>query len=484
MNARAALMEIDCDICVLGGGPAGSVIARRLAQLGYDTALVDRDRQVNEPRAESLAPSIFPIIDSVGLRDQVAAATFCRERYALLLWAGEAVEEKRFDAEPSSLIERTQFDQLLRDAAASAGARLITPAAARSPRRRAVGGWWVSVDTPKGSMSVRARFLVDARGRARQGSTRQRGPRTTAVSAVWDVGPRSLGETRIEAANDAWFWGSPLPGRRYEATIFVDAARIAGLGIANRAQLYRALIARAHLFGDLLHGEMISPARVRDTTSSVSGELIGHDFIRVGEAAVAIDPLASQGIQGAMLSALQGAAAVHTILSGYDRVPALEFYRGRQLHAAAEARRHAAHFYALRAAGVATPFWTRRSPPARERPVETSSRMPRPSGLPHRLRPSSELRMIEVPVLAGVLVKRAPAISHPALEQPIAYVGGVALGPLIVEAGTASTTEQLIDRWSRHMAPSAAREIAAWMCAVGILTDRSGMDDDRSCATG
>ena len=472
MNVRAALMEIDCDICVLGGGPAGSVIARRVAQLGYDTALVDRDRQVKELRAESLAPSIFPMIDSVGLHDQVAAATFCRERHALLLWVGQTVEIKRFDAEPSLLVERTQLDQLLRAAAASAGARLLTPAAARSPSRLASGVWLVPVDTPEGSISVRARFLVDARGRARQGGTPRRGPCTTAISAVWDIGDRCLGETRIEAEGDAWFWGSPFPRRRYAATIFVDAARLAGLGVANREQLYRALLARGQLFGDLLDGKMVSPTRVRDVTSSVSGELIGPDFIRVGEAAVAIDPLASQGIQGAMVSALQGAAAVHTILSGHDPVPALEFYQQRQLHAAAKARRHAAHFYALRAATVATTFWTTRSPPAQERPFETPSWRRGLNGLPHRLRPSSELRMIEVPVLAGDLIKRAPALSHPALEQPVAYSRGVELGPLIVEASTASTTEHLIDRWSLHTAPSTAHEIAAWMYAVGILTPR------------
>jgi flavin-dependent dehydrogenase len=469
MNGRA-LMEIDCEICVLGGGPAGSVIARRLAQLGYDTALVDRDRQVKEPRAESLAPSIFPMVDSLGLRDQVAAATFCRERHALLLWVGQAVEVKRFDAEPSLLLERTQLDQLLRAAAASAGARLLTPAAARSPSRLASGVWLVPVDTPKGLISVRARFLVDGRGRARQGDNPQRGLCTTAISAVWDIGDLRLGETRIEAASDCWFWGSPFPGRRYAATIFVDPARLSGLGSANRERLYRALLARGQLFDDLLNGKIVSPTRVRDVTSSISRELIGPDFIRVGETAVAIDPLASQGIQGAIVSALQGAAAVHTILSGHDPAPALEFYQQRQLQAAAKARRHAAHFYALRAATEPTTFWKSRSLLERERPFETRSWSRRPNGLPDRLRPSSELRMIEVPVLAGVLIKRAPALSHPALEQPVAYFRGIELGPLIVEASTVSSTEHLVDRWSLQMAPSTAREIATWMYAVGILT--------------
>ena len=38
------------EICVLGGGPAGSVIARSLAELGHDVLLVDRTARENGPR--------------------------------------------------------------------------------------------------------------------------------------------------------------------------------------------------------------------------------------------------------------------------------------------------------------------------------------------------------------------------------------------------------------------------------------------------
>ena len=61
--------EIACEICVLGGGPAGSILARRLAELGHDTLLVDRTGTNDRPRAELLAPSILPILDSLRLRD-------------------------------------------------------------------------------------------------------------------------------------------------------------------------------------------------------------------------------------------------------------------------------------------------------------------------------------------------------------------------------------------------------------------------------
>ena len=59
---------VEGEICVLGGGPAGSVIARSLAELGHDVLLVDRTVGENVPRAESLAPSIAPILDSLRLR--------------------------------------------------------------------------------------------------------------------------------------------------------------------------------------------------------------------------------------------------------------------------------------------------------------------------------------------------------------------------------------------------------------------------------
>ena len=111
--------DIAAEICVLGGGPAGAVVARRLAELGHDTLLIDRTAGAKPPRAESLAPSILPILESLHLRDDIEAAVFRRERQALLLWGSRFIHEKTFADAPSLLIERTGFDTLLRPASAS-----------------------------------------------------------------------------------------------------------------------------------------------------------------------------------------------------------------------------------------------------------------------------------------------------------------------------------------------------------------------------
>ncbi len=459
--------EIGAEICVVGGGPAGAITARRLAELGHDTLLVDRAAGDEPARAESLAPSIFPILDSLQLRGEVEAVAFRREQRALLRWGSQAVQEKAFADAPALLVERVQLDERLRRAAARAGVRLVAAARARAPQRLPSGGWAIPVATPAGATVVAAAFLVDARGRRRHGGGTDPAPRTAAISATWTASDRSFAETRIEAGRDAWFWGSPLPGSGYAATIFLDAERAAGSGAASRAASYRQLLAQSKLLKHLLRGEMLGPVRVRDATARISPDLIGPDFIRVGEAAVAIDPLSSQGIQDAVLSAIQASAAVHTILTGGDRAAALEFYRERRQAAATSSRRSAGRLY--RGHGEQNSFWTRRSSPAESPPADPAPQVRAGTSPAAHLRVSPQLRLVDVPVLAGAQIRRERAMIHPHLERPVAYLGGVALAPLLDELDAASETEEIVSRWARRMPPDTARTIINWMWVVGIL---------------
>jgi flavin-dependent dehydrogenase len=156
---------MEVEICVLGGGPAGSVTAQRLARLGHDVLLVDRGGNAKPHRTESLASAVPPILDSLCLQESLHRASFCCESHALLRWESDTVQIDRRHRGPSHLIDREQFDKCLREAASSASVRLVTPARAHAPRRHAAGGWDIRLSAPDDSRSIRARFLVDARGR-------------------------------------------------------------------------------------------------------------------------------------------------------------------------------------------------------------------------------------------------------------------------------------------------------------------------------
>src|SRR5262249_11031638 len=138
------------------------------------------------------------------------------------------------------------------------------------------------------------------------------------------------------------------------------------------------------------------------------------------DAACALDPLLSQGVHMAMLSALQGSITLHTILTLPEETDAaLEFYRARQVDTVARSRRVAAQLYAAADRFAEAPFWQRRATPV----VAT----PAIGGVPHVVTPlspgqglrlSEALRVVDTPAIVGNLIRRVPALVHPALEQP------------------------------------------------------------------
>jgi flavin-dependent dehydrogenase len=455
------------EICVLGGGPAGSIIGGRLARLGHAVVIIDRCPPAQRHRVESLAPPVLPILDSLALSEAAMAAVIQCDRRVLVRWESFSVQSKILEP-PAFLIRRSVFDWKLRELAAKAGAYVLAPASARTPERNPSGGWLISIRTAEKLISIAAEFLVDARGKRPSATIHWQGPKTAALSAAWKTRNSNFRETRIEAAENEWLWGCPIGDRNYSATIFLDSARTAGLGESQRERLYKKILASSQLLAGLLHGEIISPICIRDASSRIMKDIIGNDFIRIGEGAFSIDPLSSQGIQRAIISAIQGAAAVHTIRTGRDSLAAMAFFRDRQEKAAHRASAHAARFYQQSRNQVGA-FWKHRHGRFASTLSDPNLHHDLPKPLPSHVRLSGALRVIDVPVLSETIIRPAPALSHPRLEQPIAFLGGIPLAPLVSGLVDGLTSEQLLTRWTQRIPRQTAADIFRWFCANGIL---------------
>jgi hypothetical protein len=427
--------------------------------------LVDRPRHDCQCRAESLPLSIAPILASLGLGPCLDRATFREDGRALVAWESDAVQTQPWAR--GYLIDRAMFDSLLREAAVSAGVRVVAPAQARQILRLCEGGWRLQLLGPRGPQWEQSRFLIDARGR-RSAGTKEMSTPTAAVTGAWSTGG-GFDQTRIEAGANEWFWGSPSPDGTYIATVFLDRERMRGLAAAARVRFYRDLLATSQLLRALLRQKPEGLPRSSDATSRVHSDLAGADFIRVGEAAFAIDPLSSHGVQAAVLSAVQASAVVHTMLARpSDQTIALDFYRRHQTAAAARSRAISARYYALRAQETAEPFWLRRS---QEVPATAprGQRLPRPASGQSSLGVSPDLRLVDTPVLSGSFITLARALSLPTLESPVAYLGDFPLAPLIETIEPQATIDEILQIWARHVPPTAAARIMDWMWETGIL---------------
>lgn len=162
-------MHETCDAIVIGGGPAGSLSARFLAQLGWDVVIIERGlRHRAKTCGHCLNPRATAILHEAGLYDRVTAAARSTYVDSALHLAGCPPVRLSLGTASSTrglVIARSRLDQILLDAAAEAGARVFQPCLARVVDLDA-GRVDISLthDTSRPMGSLRAPLMIGADG--------------------------------------------------------------------------------------------------------------------------------------------------------------------------------------------------------------------------------------------------------------------------------------------------------------------------------
>jgi hypothetical protein len=125
------------------------------------------------------------------------------------------------------------------------------------------------------------------------------------------------------------YWGSPVPGLCFNATVFLSAD---ALGRHRpTTPFYFDAIGRSNFLNGATQPKLATPVRARDASTYFDRALIGERFIKVAEAAIAVDPLSSSGFQIAIQSEITASVTVNTLLSRpHSTELALRFYRNSQ----------------------------------------------------------------------------------------------------------------------------------------------------------
>ncbi len=350
------------DALIAGGGPGGAAAALVLARAGRRVLLVDATPP--DPArlqiGESLPPAARPLLRDLGLLAGLESGGHLRSSGTASAWGSARAAANDFVFDPNGSgwhLDRRRFDRSSRLAAAAAGAEVREGVTVGGGTRTA-GGWRLRLGDGE---EVAARALVDATGRRASlaralGARRERHDRLLAIVGAAPAGADDLdARTVVEAVPGGWWYTALVPGWRRVVAFMTDSDLVPP-GARTRAG-FGAALARTEHVAPLLAGAAIDP-QTEPAHGSRLDPPAGDRWLAVGDAALAFDPLSSQGILTALYTGMLGAQALDAFLGGHHA--ALDRYRERLAAIAAAYRRNRLHAYAGESRWPGSPFWSRR----------------------------------------------------------------------------------------------------------------------------
>ncbi|MGC1609428.1 MAG: tryptophan 7-halogenase, partial [Pseudolabrys sp.] len=121
----------ECDVLVVGGGPAGSTIAALLAQKNKHVVILEKEHFPRFHIGESLLPLNLPLFDRLGIADEVERIGVYKPGAELISDEHNAATTFRFANNPylsvghSYQVRRSEFDKLLLDNSRRLGAEIV-----------------------------------------------------------------------------------------------------------------------------------------------------------------------------------------------------------------------------------------------------------------------------------------------------------------------------------------------------------------------
>jgi flavin-dependent dehydrogenase len=325
----------DCDVLVVGGGPAGSTAAALLARDGFRVVLVEKEHHPRFHIGESLLPANAPLFDALGLREQVERIGM--PKYGVEFVSPQHAHRTQIDfaeAWDKSLpyawqVRRSELDELMFRHAAACGAQAHEGCRVAAVAFDGDGATVDAVHEGGRPRRWRARYVLDATGRdtllAARFGDKHKNPRHNSAALFGHF----RGAQRLPGAKEGnisifwfahgWFWFIPLA----DGVTSVGAVcwphylkqRHQGEG-RSLEQFFFDTIALSPALAERLAGATLEGGTVHATGnySYSATRACGQRWALLGDAYAFIDPVFSSGVYLAMASAFRARELVAATL--------------------------------------------------------------------------------------------------------------------------------------------------------------------------
>ena len=319
----------DYDVCVIGGGPAGSAAAATLSRGGHRVLVIEREQFPRFHIGESQLPWINEVLEKIGAEHSVAAEGFVKKwgasfttasgktnQYADFSQACEVPRSQTYQ------VPRARFDQVLLQHAARCGARVLQRHVARNATFDTDGVTVTHAGADGTEKSVRVAAIVDASGRsgflAKRFSERRTDPLLKNISVhrqyygiPRDEGRRAGDIRMVTRPDGGWFWFIPMTNTIVSVGAVVPQTVYGARAKSTPGEMLAYFLAETPAAARLVaHATPMTPARFEAGYSYLHSRHAGDRFVVAGDAGAFLDPIFSTGVLLAMQSGIEAAEAI------------------------------------------------------------------------------------------------------------------------------------------------------------------------------
>jgi flavin-dependent dehydrogenase len=324
----------NCDVAVIGGGPAGTTAATMLSRRGWDVTLFEKNTHPRFHIGESLLPMNVPIFEELGILQQIRdigvlklAADFTPNKETVEFNTFSFYEALGETPDFAFQVRRSEFDQLLFKTCRKAGTNAVEDCTVTQVELNKSQPHRVHVETQAGTRRVwDCRYVLDASGQSAVLARQQRWRihnRRHASAAVFSHfegvqlrDSEASGNISIYWFDHGWIWMIPLTGG------IMSVGAVCGPELLkNRAGLRDQFLETsirqcAGARERLKNARRIMPAQYAANYSYFSRKQIGPGYGLIGDAYAFVDPVFSTGVYLAMSSATRIIPVVECWLNG------------------------------------------------------------------------------------------------------------------------------------------------------------------------
>jgi geranylgeranyl reductase family protein len=308
---------LDCEVLVVGAGPAGSATAAALAAAGRDVVLIEAHRHPRPKAcAEYASPRILEELRTLGIPDLAWQADAVPLLGMRILSGADALDIRYADAAPRQAwgLDRESFDAVLARHAAASGARVLERAVFEDVRRAGDRVAGATIRTADGQRRVDARWIIGADGArsrlaSRLGVTRRvRAPRRLGLVAHYEAVPDLTDRGEMHVGRHGYVGLAPLAGGRLNVGM---ALPVGGPSVPAAQRFDSAIAALPAVAARLRGSRRLGPIRGVVPIGHRVSRAAGPGWFLVGDAAGFIDPFTGEGIYRALRSARAAAEALN-----------------------------------------------------------------------------------------------------------------------------------------------------------------------------